>query len=385
MVGRVRETGPVIDVLGQDGASAQLRAAAVSPVHAYLFVGPEGVGKREAARQFAAALLCPAGGGDGCEVCRRVGEGVHPDVLVYEREGARLSVADAREITRLALRSPVEAARKVIVIPDLDLAAQIAPALLKTLEEPPVGTVFVGLAEHVPPELVTIASRCVRIDFRPLPSSVLVAALVSDGVEPDRAVEVAAASQGSLSRARLLASDPGFAARRALWTGAPDRLDGTGAAVAVLSAELLASADELLEPLRARQAVEMEELEARAERYGERGSGRKELGERHKREQRRVRMDELRAGLATLAGVYRDRLAAGSGAGLGSGSGTGAGPGSGAGSGAGPGSGSAVSARPALAALDAIAEANEAMERNPNEALLVQALLIRLTGRSAAA
>lgn len=353
MVGGVGQTVGVIDVVGQDTAAAQLRAAAAAPVHAYLFVGPAGVGKRAAARAFAAALLCPAGGGDSCEVCRRVAEGAHPDVLVYEREGARMSVGDAREITRLALRSPTEGARKVIVIPDLDLAAQIAPALLKTLEEPPPGTVFVGLAEHVPAELVTIASRCVRIDFRPIPSSVIVEALTAEGVDADRAAEVAASAAGSMERARLLASDPGFVERRQLWATAPDRLDGTGAAVAALADELLASIDGLVEPLRERQAVELEELEARAERYGERGSGRKELGERHKREQRRVRQDELRAGLTTLAGAYRDRLTA------------------------------AVeprSAAAALRALDAIADAAEALERNPSEGLLLQGLLVRLTG-----
>jgi DNA polymerase-3 subunit delta' len=356
-VGRsVGQTVGVIDVLGQDRASEQLRAAARAPVHAYLFVGPHGVGKRSAARAFAAALLCPEGGEDECEICRRVGEGAHPDVLVYEREGARLSVGDAREITRLALRSPMEGVRKVIVIPDLDLAAQIAPALLKTLEEPPPGTVFVGLAEHVPTELVTIASRCVRIDFRPIPSSLVVEALVADGVDEARARQVAESAGGNMDRARLLASDPGFVERRRLWAGAPDRLDGTGAAVAALADDLLASIDGLVEPLRARQAAEQAEVEARAERYGERGSGRKDLAERHKREQRRIRTDELRAGLATLAGAYRDRLA----------------------SVAGPAS-NARSAAASLRALDAIAGAAEAMERNPNEALLLQALLVRLT------
>jgi DNA polymerase-3 subunit delta' len=367
----------VIELLGQEAAAAQLRAAATSPVHAYLFVGPDGVGKRAAARQFAAALLCPAAAGaehdPGCEVCRRVGDGVHPDVLVYEREGARLSVGDAREITRLALRSPIEAARKVIVIPDLDLAAQIAPALLKTLEEPPPGVVFVGLAEHVPPELVTIASRCVRIDFRPLPMGVIAAALGAEGVEPNRAVEVAAAANGSMSRARLLAGDPGFVARRALWAGAPERLDGTGSAVAIVTTELLASIEELLAPLQARQAEELTELETRAERYGERGSGRKELLDRHKREQRRLRMDELRAGLATLAGVYRDRLTQGAHGRHGV-HGTHGGPGA-----------HGRSARAALDALDALAAANDALERNPNETLLVQSLLVRLTDAGVAA
>ena len=355
MGGRFRQTVAVIDVVGQDSAAAQLRAAATAPVHAYLFVGPAGVGKRAAARAFAAALLCTveaARGCGACEVCRRVSEGAHPDVLVYEREGARLSVGDAREITRLALRSPIEGARKVIVIPDLDLAAQIAPALLKTLEEPPPGTVFVGLAEHVPAELVTIASRCVRIDFRPIPSSVMIEALLADGVDQARAEEVAASAGGSMERARLLASDPGFVERRALWATAPDRLDGTGHAVATLADELLASIDGLVEPLRERQAAELEAVQARAERYGERGSGRKELAERHKREQRRVRQDELRAGLTTLAGAYRDRLT---------------------------GAGAQRFAAAALRSLDAIADAAEALERNPSEGLLLQGLLVRLT------
>jgi len=316
-----------------------LQAAARGPVHAYLLVGPPGVGKRTAARAFAASLL------DDPE---RVMAGVHPDVLEYEREGARLSVGDAREITRLALRSPVEGSRKVLLIPELDLAAQIAPALLKTLEEPPPGTVFVGMAEHVPAELVTIASRCVRIDFGPIPLAVVRDALVAEGLAPADATAVAEASGGSLARARLLASDPGFAARRALWSSVPDRLDGTGSAVAGLADELLASADELLEPLRQRQARELEDLEERAARYGERGAGgRRDLADRHKREQRRVRMDELRAGLAALAAAYRDRLVAGWAG--------------------------------AVRALEAIDGAAEALQRNPNETLLVQALLVRLS------
>jgi DNA polymerase-3 subunit delta' len=322
-------------------------------VHAYLLVGPAGVGKRSAARAFAAALLCADGGCGACEVCRRVSIGAHPDVLTYEREGARLSVGDAREITRLALRSPVEGGRKVIVIPDLDLAAQIAPALLKTLEEPPVDTVFVGLAEHVPPELITIASRCVRVDFGPVPTAVVVSTLVDAGVDVALAESVADAAGGNLDRARLLASDPGFVERRDLWASVPARLDGTGSAVASLADELLASMDGLVEPLQARQAQESAALEERAKQYGERGSGRKELADRHKREQRRIRADELRAGLAVLAGAYRDRLTSSL-----------------------DGRGAAA----ALRSLDAVAAAAEAMERNPNESLLLQSLLVRLSG-----
>src|SRR3954452_7537638 len=269
------------DVVGQDRAVAELRAAAAKPVHAYLLVGPPGTGKRSAARSFAAALLCPAGGDGTCETCRRVLAGAHPDVIVKERQGARISVDDAREITRLASRSPVEASRKVIVLADFHLAADVAPALLKTIEEPPPTTIFVILAELVPPELITIASRCVTVEFGPLAPERVVEVLVHEGVDEDTARQAASGSGGRLDRARLLASDPRFGERRAAWASVPERLDGTGAAVATVVDELEALLDAAVEPLRVRHTGEREQLEERAKVAGERGLGRKDLDDRH--------------------------------------------------------------------------------------------------------
>lgn len=335
-------------VVGQDRVVAQLRSAAPSPVHAYLLAGPPGTGKRAAARAFAAALVCPDDGCGRCHHCRRALAGVHPDVVVRERTGPYITVGDARDIGRAAATSPVEGRRKVLVLVDFHLVEQAAPALLKTIEEPPETTVFVILAEQVPAELVTIASRCARVDFDPVPTDALVALLVAEGMDPGVAAEVAEASGGRVDRARLLASDAGFAARRSAWRDAPARLDGTGAAAAVLAEELQAGLETVVEPLRVRQATELAELAERARLYGDRAGERKELEARHKREERRVRTDELRFGLATLAGAYRDRLA------------TAADPG------------------PSLAAIEAITTANEALARNAGVALLIQALLVRL-------
>ena len=343
--------GRVLDaVVGQERAVGQLRAAARAPVHAYLFTGPPGSGKRQAARAFAAALLCPQGGCGECDVCARVAAEVHPDLVLVERQGPYITVAQAREIQRLAFRTPNERPRKVLVLSDFHLVREAAGTLLKVVEEPPASTVFVVLAEHVPPELVTIASRCVRIEFAALARADLVAALTAEGVDPATAAEVAEAAGGRLDRARLLASDPGFADRRRAWRAVASRLDGTGATVAVLAAEL----GELLSgaavgPLEARQAAERAALEERVERGGERGAGRKDLADRHRREQRRLRADELRFGLATLSAVYRDALVTG-----------------------------ATARRATVAAIEALRAASENLVRNPNEALLLQALLLRL-------
>ena len=338
------------DVVGQEAAVAQLRAAVPAPVHAYLFVGPAGSGKEAAARAFAAGLLCPHGGCGECDVCVRVAAEVHPDHIVVEREGATISVDQAREIVRLALRSPNERSRKVLVLVDFHLVREAGPTLLKVVEEPPPSTVFLILADQVPPELVTIASRCVRIDFAALTADRLAAMLVADGVDEAVAAEVAGAAGGRLDRARLLASDPEFGRRRAAWQAVPTRLDGTGAAVAVVAAELVELISRAaVAPLEARQASERAALEERVERTGERGAGRKTLADRHKRELRRLRTDELRFGLAVLSAAYRDALVAGT-----------------------------ADARACADAVDALRLAAENLVRNPNEVLFLQALLLRL-------
>ena len=341
------------DVLGQERAVAQLRAAAERPVHAYLFVGPPGTGKRRAARSFAASLLCTSGRCGACPDCQLALTERHPDLVVMERVGPYISIDQAREITRLAARTPVQSARKVLLLVDFHLVQQSGPALLKTIEEPPADTHFVILADHVPRELETIASRCVRIDFAPLAVERIAEALEAEGVPAALAAELAAASGGRLDRARLLATDPGFAARRAAWHGVPSRLDGTGATVTAVVGELVRLLDESVAPLVQRQASEMADLDERLRTTGERGSMRKDMEDRHKREVKRLRTDELRAGLGALSGVYRDRLVSDQ--------------------------GGTRLLRSCVEATEAIAALNKELVRNPNEGLQLQALLLTLS------
>lgn len=354
------------DVTGQDRSVGVLRSSAPRPVHAYLLVGPPGTGKRATATSFAASLLCPTSGEHDrglCEVCRRVIAGVHPDIVHVEREGAAISIDAAREVTRLAFMSPVESPRKVVVLHDFHLVQDTGPALLKTIEEPPASTVFVVLAEYIPPELRTIASRCMTVEFPPLTERQVVAALVDEGVGAERASQLAEAAGGRLDRARLLAADAGFEARRQTWHLIPTRIDSSGATAAAIADELVGLLDSSVDALRTRQTAEMEALAKRNEDIAVQSGGRarankamagvgvKEMEERHRREVRRQRTDELRAGLSALAGAYRERLA------------------------------TATDPRRRAEAIESIRHVDTAsrnLEFNPGELLALQALLARL-------
>ena len=351
-------------VVGQERAVGRLLDAARRPVHAYLFHGPAGSGKRAAALGLAAALLCPDGGCGVCNSCRRALAGTHPDLVSIERTGATLDVDDAREITTRAQRHPLESSRQVLLVPDVHLAAKAAPALLKTVEEPPPSTVFVLLADDLPPGLATIVSRCVQIPFAAVAPHDVAAWLVGRGVDAEVAATVADASGGSLDRARLLAEDPGFDARRRHWRSVPGRLDGTGATAVVVADELLALADGSLVPLRERHAAELAALEEQAEAVGARGvPGRRGVEDRHKREERRWRTDDLRMGLAALADAYRDRLVATVEGQVPSGT-----------------PGVDADRRAAAAHVDAVGRAAAALGRNVREDLLLESLLVELSG-----
>ena len=337
------------DVVGQPAAVAELRAAVARPVHAYLLVGPRGSGKRALARAFAAALLSrDRSGDDAVRHARLALAEAHPDLTVVERQGASITAGQADEIVAAASRSSVEGGPKVLVLDEFHLVTTAAPKLLKSIEEPPAGTVFLVLADEVPPDLVTIASRCVRVDLGPVPLDAVVDRLEAEGVSPERAAEAAAGASGDLSRARLLATDERLALRRRAWHDVPDRLDGTGSTAVEVADELLATITDAMAALSEAQAAETAELEERVKATGERGSGRRALEERHKREARRYRTDELRAGLTELASRYRAELA--------------------------------TAARPGtvIEALEAVGATAESLVRNPNERLQLVDLLSRL-------
>ncbi len=302
-------------LVGQDRAVAALRQHARSPVHAYLFSGPVGSNVADAVVAFAAALQCPAKGCGHCEACRKVLNHVDPDVHVAERSGVAWRVDDLREIDRVSRRRPLGLGYQVMIINDVDLtvsgAAPSAPALLKSLEEPPSRTIFLLTADDVPEALDTIVSRCVEIRFQAMSEAQLEEVLRRDGAAPDVAATAARSAGGNLARARVLMRDPGLGARLDAWRSVPERLRGTASEAARIAGDLSGAIDAAMAPLEAMHAEDLARRTREAKDVGLRSVGnRKEIEAQFKREDRRFRLEELRFGLSVLTSAYRDRMVA---------------------------------------------------------------------------
>jgi DNA polymerase-3 subunit delta' len=171
---------------------------------AYLFHGPEGVGKRLAAVTLAKALNCEEKEGDCCDTClscRKIGDSNHPDVSVICPDGQFIRIESIRQLQRSLSYRPYEGKRRVCVLDGADrMKVESANALLKTLEEPPPDTLFILLTTERDSLLPTIVSRCQDLGFTSLPIDQVVEHLTSR-LSMEEAKAVAELSQGSLGRA----------------------------------------------------------------------------------------------------------------------------------------------------------------------------------------
>ena len=179
--------------------------------HAYLFLGAPGAGMERAAEALAKCVLCPNGGDGTCDECVRVAHGSHPD---YHRlapgSATGYLVAQIRELIADVSLAPVRAHAKVYVLERAELLrGTAANALLKTLEEPPEGVLFVLIARSADSVMQTISSRCQQVPFRALPADDAARELqVSAGVGPEQArIALSVAQTPDAARALLLSPD----------------------------------------------------------------------------------------------------------------------------------------------------------------------------------
>jgi DNA polymerase-3 subunit delta' len=199
-------------IIGHDFQKNILKRAARDNMasHSYLYAGPDGVGKKLMALEFAKLLNCLGSmdspdEGCGCSSCRKIDRGIHPDVVLIEFTGVKnIKVDQVREEIeeKLYLR-PFEGRYKIVIVDEAERMNHNAQnAFLKTLEEPPRDSVIILLSSRPESLLPTLRSRCQTVVFNPLPEEI-VAGLLTErgGMSTEEAVLYAKLSGGSIGKA----------------------------------------------------------------------------------------------------------------------------------------------------------------------------------------
>ena len=209
-----------VELLGQPEAIAQLeiaiRAKAEGVYHAWLIIGPPGSGRSNMAHAFAAALLCEKDGCGECKSCLMAAAGSHPDISTLATERVQISIDEVRELVASSQFGSSLGKYRIMVIEDADrMQERSSNVLLKALEEPPAGTIWLLCAPSEADMLPTIRSRVRRVGLKvPAVEEVARILIERDGIDAKLANQVAAEAQSHIGMARRLATSSEARSRR---------------------------------------------------------------------------------------------------------------------------------------------------------------------------
>jgi DNA polymerase-3 subunit delta' len=282
--------------------------------HAWLFTGPPGSGRSNAALAFAAALVCRNGGCNDCTDCKTATTGSHADVELIKTEGLSIKIDEVRDLITRASWSPAVGNYRVVVIEDADrLTESAASALLKAIEESGLRTVWLLCAPSSTDVLPTIRSRTRSLVLR-TPSIAAVAKLLEkEKFSPAMADFAARVSQGHIGRARHLAKSEEARTRRQAILKISLMITDIASAFKAAQVLVEAAKAEAEEEAERRDDVEISALK---EAWGQQGSkltqggskAVKELEKEQKSRTTRMVRDYLDRALLDIATLYRDIL-----------------------------------------------------------------------------
>jgi len=305
----VSQPEAVEQLLGSTGKGSEVH-------HAWLFTGPPGSGRSQLALAFAASLLCADGGCGTCNSCQMIQSRNHPDVQVLNTERVLISIDEVTEFIEKSIQMPAIGKYRIMVIEDADrMSERTSNLLLKSLEEPPKGTIWMICAPSEADLLPTIRSRVRRVQLK-VPTVEAVAQLLVEkyGIGLQLAQQSAAQAQSHVGMARRLASNAGARDRRSQALKAVLSITDIPSAMAVSD-----SLAKLAESDGAQLTAEQDEAERKAlflamgvsEESKLNPSSRaqlRRLEEAQKRRATRSKRDGLDRILIDLMGLYRDVL-----------------------------------------------------------------------------
>jgi DNA polymerase III subunit delta' len=312
-------------LVGQRNAVGTLQRAVAGHgmTHAWLFTGPPGSGRSNAAIAFAAALQCERGIGCGeCHACRTALSGAHPDVSITRSETSVLYIDDMRELVHRSALAPVERRWQVMIVEDADrLGERTGNTLLKAIEEPTPKTIWLLCAPTVEDVLPTIRSRCRHVSLATPTAREVTRFLVErHGIPESVAAFAARASQGHIGRARALATDEKTRNRRREVVALPAGLTSLGACMNAAANLVDIAKDETAALTERSNARDLGDLEAvygddrKSKTSRAYRAGLRELEHDQKQREKRRIMDVIDRSLMDIMSVYRDAIAVQTGA-----------------------------------------------------------------------